>query len=131
MEAQEDRGFAELLMRGAREAAAHAAGDSRVRRKSDASRRPLTARDVRLRRPARPTAEHIRRIRGRLALSQAVFGDLLNVSRATVRAWEQGQRMPDGPSLRLLEIAERHPDVLVEAATGAGNGAVRPGRSRE
>jgi putative transcriptional regulator len=127
MEAREEGGFAELLMRGAREAAAHAAGDPGIRRKSAVTRRPLTARDVRLRRPARPTPEHIRRIRGRLALSQAVFGDLLNVSRATVRAWEQGQRLPDGPSLRLLEIAERHPDVLVGAATVSPNGAA-PGR---
>jgi DNA-binding transcriptional regulator YiaG len=38
---------------------------------------------------------------------------MLNVSPATVRAWEQGVRVPDGPSLRLLEIAERQPAVLL------------------
>jgi len=29
--------------------------------------------------------------------------------------WEQGRRDPSGPALRLLEIAERHPELLVEA----------------
>jgi putative transcriptional regulator len=60
-------------------------------------------------------AEHIRRIR-RLVLrvSQPVFAEALNVSRATVRAWEQGIRQPEGPTRRLLEIAESHPEVFRE-----------------
>ena len=37
-------------------------------------------------------------------MSQPVFASLLNVSPATVRAWEQGQRTPDGAAARLLEI---------------------------
>jgi len=47
-------------------------------------------------------------------MSQAVFATTLNVSLATVRAWEQGTRTPEGPSRRLLEIAERHPQILLE-----------------
>lgn len=60
-------------------------------------------------------AERIRRIR-RLVLrvSRAVFAEALNVSRATVRAWEQGIRQPEGPTRRLLEIAEEHPEVFRE-----------------
>jgi putative transcriptional regulator len=50
-----------------------------------------------------------------MGLSQAVFADALNVSRETVRAWEQGKREPGGATLRLLEVAERHPEVIMDA----------------
>ncbi len=60
-------------------------------------------------------AERIRHIRQRLDVSQREFAELLNVSVGTVRSWEQGLRTPDGASQRLLEIAERQPDVLLEA----------------
>jgi putative transcriptional regulator len=109
--------FADLLMQGAREAAAHAAGDEQVLRRTRVTRRPVTARDVQLRRSEPPTAARIRAIRDRLELSQKVFADLLNVSAATVRAWEQGQRVPDGPSVRLLELAQHHPATLLDLAT--------------
>jgi DNA-binding transcriptional regulator YiaG len=62
-------------------------------------------------------AERIRRVRQRLDISQREFAELLNVSLGTVRSWEQGLRTPDGASQRLLEIAERQPDVLIEAAS--------------
>ncbi len=63
---------------------------------------------------ARP-AEDIVRIRKRLGVSQAVFARVLGVARDTEISWEQGRRRPSGPALRLLEIAERHPEHLVEA----------------
>ena len=49
-----------------------------------------------------------------MALSQPVFASALNVSPETVRSWEQGKRRPDGPTLRLLEVAEQHPEVLLQ-----------------
>ena len=57
-------------------------------------------------------SNRIRAIRRLLAFSQHVFAEALNVSVQTVRAWEQGTRTPDGPTLRLLEIAEEHPEVI-------------------
>jgi predicted RNase H-like HicB family nuclease/DNA-binding XRE family transcriptional regulator len=60
-------------------------------------------------------AERIRAIRQRLDVSQRDFAEMLNVSVSTVRSWEQGLRVPDGASLRLLDIAERQPEVLMEA----------------
>ncbi|MDF3040340.1 MAG: hypothetical protein K0Q71_3046 [Thermomicrobiales bacterium] len=66
-------------------------------------------------RPAAPDAERIRQIRQRLDLSQQAFAEMLNVSVATVRSWEQGVRTPDGASIRLLDIAERHPEALLSA----------------
>jgi putative transcriptional regulator len=50
-----------------------------------------------------------------MGLSQAVFASALNVSRETVRAWEQGKRAPAGATLRPLEVAERNPEVLLDA----------------
>ena len=51
-------------------------------------------------------------------MSQQVFAELLNASASAVRTWEQGAREPDGPTRRLLEVAEHHPDVFTELLTG-------------
>ncbi len=59
-------------------------------------------------------AQRIREIRARMRLSQSVFADALNVSAETIRAWEQGKREPDGPTLRLLEVAEQYPEVFLK-----------------
>lgn len=64
--------------------------------------------------PPQYVPERIKGIRGVMALSQPVFAAALNVSPETVRAWEQGKREPDGPTLRLLEVAEQHPEVLLK-----------------
>jgi len=60
-------------------------------------------------------AREIVRLRKRLGVSQAIFAKLLGVARDTEISWEQGRRTPSGSALRLLEIAERHPEHLVEA----------------
>lgn len=64
-------------------------------------------------------ANRIREIRRGFDVSQRVFADLLNVSLATIRSWEQGVRTPDGAAMRLLNIAERHPATLMEAAASS------------
>ena len=63
-------------------------------------------------------ASRVRRIRDHLGLSQPVFAKALNVSVGTVRAWEQGSRVPDGPSRRLLEVVERDPRTILVAVQG-------------
>ena len=45
--------------------------------------------------------------------SQALCALLLNVSVETVRAWEQGRRTPEGSALRLLQVADASPEVLL------------------
>lgn len=71
-----------------------------------------TAKEARVSPPPRYSPDRIRDVRRALKVSQPVFADMLNVSGSTVRAWEQGVREPDGPTLRLLEIAEKHPASL-------------------
>jgi predicted RNase H-like HicB family nuclease/DNA-binding XRE family transcriptional regulator len=61
--------------------------------------------------------EQIRAIRRQLNVSQQTFAELLNVSVATVRAWEQGVRTPDGAATRLLQIIESHPEAIIDVAS--------------
>jgi DNA-binding transcriptional regulator YiaG len=56
----------------------------------------------------------IREVRQRLGVTQAVFGQMLGVSASTVRAWEKGTREAEGPAARLLQLADRYPEVLRE-----------------
>jgi putative transcriptional regulator len=49
----------------------------------------------------------IKRLRTRHKASQAVFAAYLNTSPSTVQKWEQGQKKPNGPSLKLLNLIER------------------------
>jgi putative transcriptional regulator len=53
----------------------------------------------------------------KMGLSQPVFASALNVSPETVRAWEQGKNTPGGPALRLLEIAEARPALILAKVT--------------
>lgn len=54
------------------------------------------------------------------ALSQAMFAQALGISVHTLRNWEQGRRVPDGPALALLRIAARHPRVIRENVAMTG-----------
>lgn len=65
--------------------------------------------------PKRMSAREIARLRDRLSYSQSMFARVLNVSTKTVQAWEQGAREPSDAALKLLTIADRHPEVLLES----------------
>jgi putative transcriptional regulator len=52
-------------------------------------------------------------------LTQEKFATALGISVHTLRGWEQGRRMPDGPALALLRIAARHPRILRENLSSA------------
>jgi putative transcriptional regulator len=53
------------------------------------------------------SAEQIKRIRLRNRASQAVFAAYLNMSASTVQKWERGQKKPNGPSLKLLNLVDQ------------------------
>ena len=53
------------------------------------------------------SAAQIRKLRLRVKASQAVFAAFLNTSTSTVQKWEQGQKRPNGPSLKLLNLVDR------------------------
>lgn len=54
------------------------------------------------------TPAQIKRLRTRYKASQAVFAAYLNTSPSTVQKWEQGQKKPNGPSLKLLNLVDAH-----------------------
>jgi len=39
---------------------------------------------------------------------------LLNASSDTVKVWEQGKREPEGMAQALLQVADKHPEALLE-----------------
>ncbi|MAA73276.1 MAG: transcriptional regulator [Salinisphaeraceae bacterium] len=53
------------------------------------------------------TAAQIKRMRAKNKASQAVFAAYLNTSLSTVQKWERGEKHPNGPSLKLLNIVDR------------------------
>jgi putative transcriptional regulator len=75
---------------------------------------PITVRDAEVLPAPSYNAEDVLRIRMQLDVSQDIFARLLDVSRATVRSWEQKQKPPSGAARRLLQLAEKHPEVLLE-----------------
>ncbi len=53
------------------------------------------------------SSAQIRALRDMLKISQAVLAGVLNTSVSTVRSWEQGDKRPSGPSLKLLNLIDR------------------------
>ena len=111
----DNNSFGDALIGALEEAVAYERGELPGTR---VDRVEITARHARVPPPPAYSAEQIRAIRHELSVSQQVFADLLNASASAVRAWEQGAREPDGPTRRLLQVAERHPDVFVHLLTG-------------
>jgi putative transcriptional regulator len=57
--------------------------------------------------PVAPMApEEIRALREREQVSQPVFARYLNVRKDAVSKWERGEKRPDGPSLKLLNLVK-------------------------
>ena len=48
--------------------------------------------------------DQIKHLRLKCKTSQSVFAAFLNVSPSTVQKWESGQKRPNGPSLKLLNL---------------------------
>ena len=67
--------------------------------------RKLDALCLPTKRPVAP--DDIKRIRTANHVSQAVFAAFLGIGKTTVQQWEQGQKKPSGPALRLLDLIDR------------------------
>ncbi len=64
--------------------------------------------------PPRPLSPNqIRAIRQSFNVSQAGFARIINVSVNAVESWEQGVRRPREATLKLLSVADKHPEVLL------------------
>lgn len=59
--------------------------------------------------PVRPLSPaEIRALREREGASQAVFARYLNVTPGLISQWERGEKHPQGASLKLLSLVQRH-----------------------
>ena len=54
-------------------------------------------------------------LRERLNFSQGMLARALNVSPSTIQAWEAGRRTPSDAALKLLAIADKHPEDLFDS----------------
>lgn len=62
--------------------------------------------------PEKDGVPDVAAIRERFGVSQAKFAEMLGISLGTLRNWEQGRRVPEGPANVLLEVAYRAPEVV-------------------
>ena len=93
---------AKKIMQGLREAAAHARGQ----------RVPGIKVHV-------PRKIDVYAIRQKTGLSQAAFSSRIGVSTGTLRNWEQGRRVPDGPARVLLALVSRNPRIVEDTLAGS------------
>src|SRR5882672_144673 len=56
----------------------------------------------------------VKALRARLGISQEAFAGRYCLDVATVRNWEQGRTIPEGPAAALLQAIDRDPDKIVE-----------------
>jgi putative transcriptional regulator len=65
-------------------------------------------------------------VREKTELSQEDFARTFGVSLGTLRNWEQGRRVPDGPARVLLTLIDRDPVAVLKTLRGGpAKGAVR------
>ena len=62
-----------------------------------------------------PPEIDVRAIRGRLGLTQQEFAIRFGFSVNTLRHWEQGRRVPEGPTRAYLMVIDREPQAVQKA----------------
>ena len=67
----------------------------------------------------------VRAIRDSLGKSQTEFAMMIGVSVATLRNWEQGRRIPDGPAQALLRVAAQNPEAVASALSARSEARCR------
>ncbi len=83
---------------------------------ADPDARPLTARDLKEFKPARPPKRvDVAALRRRLKMSQTAFAARFGLDLSAVHAWEQGRRNPDRAARVLLAVIDREPDAVLRA----------------
>lgn len=66
--------------------------------------------------------------RRKLGVSQDRFAELLEISPATVRNWEQGRRKPTGPAKILIRLASAHPEIMLSLSKENVRRNLRPSK---
>jgi putative transcriptional regulator len=90
------------LMEGLRELAGAVADGAAMHQR-------FTVRTVTIPQPHEYSPASVKKLRDQLGMSQAVFADLLGVSRVWVQAWERGVRKPSALARRLMDTIRADP----------------------
>lgn len=69
----------------------------------------FTVRSVSIPEPGKYSPAAVKRLRAELGMSQAVFAELLGVSRVWVQGWERGVRYPSALARRLMDTIRANP----------------------
>lgn len=57
----------------------------------------------------------IKHIREKYNFTQEQFAVMLGISVRTLRNWEQGRRVPEGPAMVLLRVVDKNPKAILDA----------------
>ena len=57
------------------------------------------------------SGNEIKRIRGKLGLTQLAFSELVNASKKTIERWETSEKVIRGPSVTLLKLLDENPEI--------------------
>ena len=71
----------------------------------------FTVRTVTIPGPGSYSPARIKKLRAQLGMSQAIFAELLGVSRVWVQGWERGVRQPSPLARRLLDAISANPSA--------------------
>ena len=63
----------------------------------------------------RPRPVDVKVLRAKVNMTQEQFAARFGFSTATLRHWERGDRMPQGPALVLLNVIDHNPSAVIEA----------------
>jgi putative transcriptional regulator len=97
------KAVSESILRGARQALAFAKGEA----------------DIRKYRVHIPQEIDVKRIRAKLGMTQEEFAGQFGFSVNTLRHWEQGKRVPEGPTRAYLLVIDRAPKAVTKALKAA------------
>ncbi len=61
------------------------------------------------------SAMDVARIRKKTHMTQKEFSESFSIPLSTLRQWEQGQRVPQGPAQALLKIIDRNAKAALDA----------------
>jgi putative transcriptional regulator len=97
------KAVAESIRRGLEQALAYAKGEA----------------DVRKYRVHIPREVDVRAIRTKLKMTQEEFAGQFGFSVNTLRHWEQGKRVPEGPTRAYLLVIDRAPETVTKILRAA------------
>jgi len=63
----------------------------------------------------RPRPVDVKALRSKVSMTQEQFAARFGFSTTTLRHWERGDRVPQGPALVLLNVIAHNPNAVIEA----------------